>query len=91
MNFKASHNLSQQEAKSRVEALGVAMNLTTAWESEYKAKAKGKVAGRDVSGDIEILPEIVSMNVNLPKMHKLVSRVVEKQVQHELEKALSND
>lgn len=91
MNFKARHNLSQQEAKSRVEALGVAMNLTTTWETEYKAQAKGKVAGRDVSGDIEISPESVSMNVNLPKMHKLVSRVVEKQVQSELEKAMSND
>ena len=91
MNFEARHKLSQQEAKSRVEALGVAMNLTTTWQSEYKARAQGKVAGKDVSGDIEILPESVSMNVNLPKMHKLVSRVVEKQVQQELEKAMSND
>ena len=89
MKVKAPHNLSQEEVKQRVIGMAADQAMVIEWRSEYNAEGTLNYSGTKVKGAIDIKPNEVVLDFELPRLARIFASRIEKQVKQQLESALA--
>ena len=89
MKITRKHNKTQAEAKERLIALADTMGLTLQWIDEQSATGSMTYNGVSISGSAMVTDKEVVLDVSLPRLARMFSSRIEKQVQKQMDEALS--
>jgi len=87
MKITRKHKRTQAEAKQRLIALADQMGMTLEWVDEQSATGSMSVNGVTVTGAAKIDADVV-LDVELPRLARMFSSRIQKQVEKEMDKAL---
>ena len=88
MRIKRKHKRTQAEAKQRLIALADQMGLTLEWVDEQSATGSMSFNGVTVTGAAKVTDSDVVLDVELPRLARMFSSRIQKQVEKEMDKAL---
>ena len=88
MRIKRKHNRTQAEAKQRLIGLANTMGMTLTWVDEQSATGSMTYNGVTVSGAAQVTDAEVVLDVELPRLARVFSSRIQKQVEKEMDKAL---
>ena len=88
MKIKRTHKRTQAEAKQRLIALADQMGLTLEWVDEQSATGSMSVNGVTVTGSAMVTGSDVTIDIALPRLARMFSSRIQKQVEKEMDKAL---
>ena len=88
MKIKRKHNRTQAEAKERLIALADTMGMTLEWVNSDSAVGSMSYNGVTVSGAAQVTDTEVVLDVELPRLARMFSGRIQKQVEKEMDKAL---
>ena len=88
MKIKRKHNKTQAEAKQRLIGLANTMGMELQWVDEQSATGSMAYNGVSVSGSAMVTDTEVVLDVSLPRLARMFSSRIQKQVEKEMDKAL---
>ena len=88
MKIKRTHKRTQAEAKERMIALAETMGMQLQWVDDQSATGSMSVNGVTVSGAARVTDTEVILDVELPRLARMFSSRIQKQVEKEMDKAL---
>jgi len=88
MKIKRKHNHTQAEAKERLIALAQTMGMTLEWVNAESAVGSLKYNSVVVSGAAQVTDTEIVLDVELPRLARMFSSRIQKQVEKEMDKAL---
>ncbi|MGI9448304.1 MAG: polyhydroxyalkanoic acid system family protein [Pirellulales bacterium] len=88
MKIKKKHNRTQAEAKQRLIGLANTMGMVLEWVDEQSATGSMAYNGVVVSGAAQVTDSEVILDVELPRLARMFSSRIQKQVEKEMDKAL---
>jgi len=88
MKITRKHKRTQAEAKQRLIALADQMGMTLEWVDEQSATGSMSVNGVTVTGAAKVTDADVVLDVELPRLARMFSSRIQKQVEKEMDKAL---
>ena len=88
MKIKRKHKRTQAEAKERLIALANTMGMELQWVDEQSATGSMSYNGVTVSGAAQVTDTEVVLDVELPRLARMFSSRIQKQVEKEMDKAL---
>ena len=88
MKITRKHKRTQAEAKQRLIALADQMGLTLEWLDEQSATGSMSFNGVTVTGAAKVTDADVVLDVELPRLARMFSSRIQKQVEKEMDKAL---
>ena len=88
MKIKRKHKRTQAEAKQRLIAVADQMGLTLEWVDEQSATGSMSFNGVTVTGAAKVTDADVVLDVELPRLARMFSSRIQKQVEKEMDKAL---
>ena len=88
MKITRKHKRTQAEAKQRLIALADQMGLTLEWVDEQSATGSMSFNGVTVTGAAKVTDADVVLDVELPRLARMFSSRIQKQVEKEMDKAL---
>ena len=89
MKIKRKHKHTQAEAKQRLIALADQMGMTLEWVDEQSATGSMSFNGVTVTGAAKVTDADVVLDVELPRLARMFSSRIEKQVHKQMDEALS--
>ena len=87
MKITRKHKRTQAEAKQRLIALADQMGMTLKWD-DYSATGSMSFNGVTVTGAAKVTDADVVLDVELPRLARMFSSRIQKQVEKEMDKAL---
>ena len=88
MKIKRKHKRTQAEAKQRLIGLANTMGMELQWVDEQSATGSMTYNGVSVSGSAMVTDSEVVLDVSLPRLARMFSSRIQKQVEKEMDKAL---
>ena len=88
MKIKRKHKRTQAEAKQRLIGLANTMGMELQWVDEQSATGSMTYNGVTVSGAAQVTDTEVVLDVELPRLARMFSGRIQKQVEKEMDKAL---
>ncbi len=88
MKIKRTHKRTQAEAKQRLIGLANTMGLELQWVDEQSATGSMSYNGVTVSGAAQVTDTEVVLDVELPRLARMFSSRIQKQVEKEMDGAL---
>ena len=88
MKIKRTHKRTQAEAKQRLIGLANTMGLELQWVDEQSATGSMTYNGVSVSGSAMVTSDVVILDISLPRLARMFSSRIKKQVEKEMDKAL---
>ena len=88
MRIKRKHHRTQKEAKQRLIGLASTMGLVLEWVDEQSATGSMTYNGIVVSGAAQVTDTEVVLDVELPRLARMFSSRIQRQVEQEMDKAL---
>lgn len=88
MKIKRKHGRTQAEAKERLIALANTMGLTLQWIDEQSATGSMTYNGVSISGSAMVTDQEVQLDISLPRLAKMFSSRIQKQVEKEMDSVL---
>ena len=88
MKITRKHKRTQAEAKQRLIGLADQMGLTLEWVDEQSATGSMSFNGVTVTGAAKIDADAVTLDIALPRLARMFSSRIQKQVEKEMDKAL---
>lgn len=88
MKITRKHKRTQAEAKQRLIALADQMGMTLEWVDEQSATGSMSFNGVTVTGAAKVTNADVVLDVELPRLARMFSSRIQKQVEKEMDKAL---
>jgi len=88
MKITRKHKRTQAEAKQRLIALADQMGMALEWVDEQSATGSMSVNGVTVTGAAKVTDADVVLDVELPRLARMFSSRIQKQVEKEMDKAL---
>ena len=88
MKIKRKHKRTQAEAKQRLIALADQMGMTLEWVDDQSATGSMSFNGVTVTGAAKVTDADVVLDVELPRLARMFSSRIQKQVEKEMDKAL---
>ena len=88
MKIKRKHGRTQAEAKQRLIALADQMGMTLEWVDDQSATGSMSFNGVTVTGAAKVTDADVVLDVELPRLARMFSSRIQKQVEKEMDKAL---
>ncbi len=88
MKIKRKHKRTQAEAKQRLVALADQMGMVLEWVDAQSATGSMTVNGVTVSGAAQVTDTEVVLDVELPRLARMFTSRIQKQVEKEMDKAL---
>ena len=88
MRISRKHNRTQAEAKQRLIGLANTMGMVLEWVDEQSATGSMTYNGVTVSGAAQVTDTEVVLDVELPRLARMFSSRIQKQVEKEMDKAL---
>jgi len=88
MKITRKHRRTQAEAKQRLIGLANQMGLTLEWVDEQSATGSMSFNGVTVTGAARVTDADVVLDVELPRLARMFSSRIEKQVQKQMDEAL---
>ena len=89
MKIKAPHSLTQEEVKQRMIGMAADQAMVIEWLSEYNAVGTLSYNGTKITGAIDIAPSEVVLDFDLPRLARIFSSRIEREVKNQLESALA--
>ena len=89
MKIQRKHGRTQAEAKQRLIGLASTMGMTLEWVDAYSAVGSLKYNGVVVSGAAQVTDTEVVLDVELPRLARMFSSRIQKQVEGQMDEALS--
>lgn len=91
MKVKRKHGRTQAEAKQRLIALANTMGMTLKWVDDTSATGSMSYNGITISGSAQVNDSFVLLDVSLPRLARMFESRIQKQVQQQMDEALSNE
>ena len=88
MRIKRKHKRTQSEAKQRLIGLANQLGMVLGWVDEQSATGSMTYNGVAVSGAAQVTETEVVLDVELPRLARMFSSRIQKQVEKEMDKAL---
>ena len=88
MKITRKHNKTQAEAKQRLIGLANTMGMELQWVDEQSATGSMSYNGVTVSGAAQVTDTEVVLDVELPRLARMFSSRIQKQVEKEMDGAL---
>tara|TARA_Y100001978_G_C23563727_1_gene370605 strand:+ start:219 stop:485 length:267 start_codon:yes stop_codon:yes gene_type:complete len=88
MRIKRKHHRTQEEAKQRLIGLANQLGMTLTWVDEQSATGSMTYNGVVVSGAAQVTDTEVVLDVELPRLARMFSSRIQKQVEKEMDGAL---
>ena len=88
MRITRKHQRTQAEAKQRLIGLANTMGMELQWVDEQSATGSMSYNGVTVSGAAQVTDTEVVLDVELPRLARMFSSRIQKQVEKEMDKAL---
>ena len=88
MKIKRKHNRTQAEAKQRLIGLANQLGLELQWVNEESAVGSMTLNGVTVTGAASVSASEVILDVELPRLARMFSSRIQKQVEKEMDKTL---
>ena len=88
MRIKRKHNRTQAEAKQRLVGLANTMGMALEWVDDQSATGSMTYNGVTVSGAAQVTDNEVVLDVDLPRLARMFTSRIQKQVEKEMDKAL---
>ena len=88
MKIKRKHKRTQAEAKQRLIGLANTMGLELQWVDEQSATGSMSYNGVTVSGAAQVTDTEVVLDVELPRLARMLEGRIKKQVEKEMDGAL---
>jgi len=88
MKIKRTHKRTQAEAKQRLIGLANTMGMELQWVDEQSATGSMTYNGVSISGSAMVTDTEVVLAVSLPRLARMFSSRIQKQVEKEMDKAL---
>ena len=88
MRITRKHDKTQAEAKQRLIGLANTMGMELQWVDEQSATGSMTYNGVSVSGSAMVTDTEVVLDVSLPRLARMFSSRIQKQVEKEMDKAL---
>ena len=88
MRIKRKHKRTQSEAKQRLIGLANQLGMVLEWVDEQSATGSMTYNGVTVSGAAQVTETEVVLDVELPRLARMFSSRIQKQVEKEMDKAL---
>jgi hypothetical protein len=89
MRIQRKHNRTQAEAKQRLVALADQMGMVLEWaDDDQSATGSMTYNGVTVSGAAQVTDTEVVLDVELPRLARMFTSRIQKQVEKEMDKAL---
>ncbi len=88
MKIKRKHKRTQAEAKQRLIALADQMGMVLEWVDNQSATGSMTVNGVTVSGAAQVTDTEVVLDVELPRLARMFTSRIQKQVEKEMDNAL---
>jgi len=88
MKITRKHKRTQAEAKQRLIALADQMGMTLEWVDEQSATGSMSVNGVTVTGAAKVTDADVVLDVELPRLARMFSSRIQKQVEKEMDSVL---
>ena len=88
MKIKRKHKRTQAEAKQRLIGLANTMGMELQWVDEQSATGSMTYNGVSVSGSAMVTDSEVVLDVSLPRLARMFSSRIQKQVEKEMDGAL---
>ena len=88
MRIQRKHNRTQAEAKQRLVGLANTMGMALEWVDDKSATGSMTYNGVTVSGAAQVTDTDVVLDVDLPRLARMFTSRIQKQVEKEMDKAL---
>jgi len=88
MRIQLKHNRTQAEAKQRLIGLANTMGMALEWVDDQSATGSMTYNGVTVSGAAQVTDNEVVLDVDLPRLARMFTSRIQKQVEKEMDKAL---
>ena len=88
MKITRKHKRTQAEAKQRLIGLADQMGMTLTWVDEQSATGSMTYNGVTVSGAARVTDKEVILDVELPRLARMFSSRIQRQVEKEMDGAL---
>jgi hypothetical protein len=88
MRIQRKHNRTQAEAKQRLIGLANTMGMALEWVDDQSATGSMTYNGVTVSGAAQVTDNEVVLDVDLPRLARMFTSRIQKQVEKEMDKAL---
>ncbi len=88
MRIKRQHNRTQAEAKQRLIGLANTMGVVLEWVDEQSATGSMTYNGVTVTASAMVTDSDVILDIALPRLARMFSSRIQKQVEKEMDKAL---
>ena len=88
MKIKRKHQRTQAEAKQRLIGLANTMGMELQWVDEQSATGSMAYNGVSVSGSAMVTDTEVVLDVSLPRLARMFSSRIQKQVEKEMDSVL---
>ena len=88
MKITRKHKRTQAEAKQRLIGLANTMGMVLEWADEQSATGSMTYGGVTVTGAAQVTDTEVVLDVQLPRLARMFSSRIQKQVEKEMDKAL---
>ena len=88
MRIQRKHNRTQAEAKQRLVGLANTMGMALEWVDDQSATGSMTYNGVTVSGAAQVTDNEVVLDVALPRLARMFTSRIQKQVEKEMDKAL---
>jgi hypothetical protein len=88
MRIQRKHNRTQAEAKQRLVGLANTMGMALEWVDDQSATGSMTYNGVTVSGAAQVTDNEVVLDVDLPRLARMFTSRIQKQVEKEMDKAL---
>ena len=88
MKITRKHKRTQYEAKQRLIGLANTMGLELQWVDEQSATGSMSYNGVSVSGSAMVTSDVVILDISLPRLARMFSSRIQKQVEKEMDGAL---
>ena len=89
MKIQRKHGRTQAEAKERLIALSDTLGLTLQWIDEQSATGSMTYNGVTVSGSAMVTSDVIVLDVSLPRLARMFESRIKKQVEGQMDEALS--
>ena len=88
MRIKRKHNRTQAEAKQRLVALADQMGMELQWVDDQSDTGSMTINGITVTGAASVSDTDLTLDVELPRLARMFTSRIQKQVEKEVDKAL---
>ena len=89
MKIKKKHNKTQAEAKERMIALANTMGMDLQWVDNQSAVGSMQFNSVTITGAARVTDSHIELDVELPRLARIFSSRIEKEVERKIERALA--